>query len=113
MKRPEKFTLTADHIKLVQSMFIGWDDCESGAPAVDPKRPYGNSYVPGDVRRILGWATPDPDDEHVQEAADERAYKIHRETEVALQIIIRLGPVPGVYELADQYDRASWRKVAS
>lgn len=31
------FTLTDDHVKLLHAMFVGWDDCESGAPAVDPK----------------------------------------------------------------------------
>ncbi len=107
--RTQDFTLTADHVKLLNAMFVGWDDCESGAPAVDPKRPYGNSYVPGDVRRILGWSTPSGDD--YDEEADRRAYAIHRETELALQIVLRHGPKLGHYRLVDRYDRGSWQLV--
>ena len=103
------FTLTDNHVKLLHAMFVGWDDCESGAPAVDPKRPYGNSYVPGDVRRILGWPSPSDDDRVDEE--DRRAYAIHRETELALQIVLRHGPKPGHYRLADRYDRSSWQLV--
>ncbi len=54
MKNKE-FTVTDDHLTLLQHMYIGWQDCEYGAPEVDPKRPYGNSGVATDIAEILEW----------------------------------------------------------
>ena len=34
-------------------MCTRWDDCEFGAPAIDCKRPYGNSDVYNDIAKIL------------------------------------------------------------
>lgn len=42
--------------KLAKNLCWYWDKCETGAPAVDPKRPYGNSDVDCDVLEILGIA---------------------------------------------------------
>lgn len=106
MKR--EFTLTEDHLKLLRAMHVQWDDCETGAPAVDPKRPYGGSYVPADIRRILGWSDPLPEEE---EMVDATAYAIHRETEHALQIVLRHGPLIGRYALANRYDSKSWERI--
>ena len=36
-------------------MFVDWNDCEYGAPTIDPKRPYGNSDVEHEIIAILGW----------------------------------------------------------
>lgn len=47
--------------KLAKELSWYWDDCETGAPAIDPKRPYGNSSVASDVLEILGM-TPEGDD---------------------------------------------------
>ena len=48
------FELTEEHIKLLRQMCVSWDDCEFGAPAIDCKRPYGNSDVYSDIAKILG-----------------------------------------------------------
>lgn len=48
------FELKEEHTKLLQHAIIEWDDCETGAPAINPKRPYGNSSVAEDVAEILG-----------------------------------------------------------
>jgi hypothetical protein len=45
-----RFALTREHLKLARRMYIEWDNCEYGAPAINPKRPYGNSaslWTPG------------------------------------------------------------------
>jgi hypothetical protein len=76
-------------------MFVTWDDCETGAPAIDPKHPYGNSYVPADIRRILGWHQPSENDEETREKSDEAAYAIHRETQHAVQLVLHHGPITG------------------
>ena len=106
----KKFTLTEEHIKLLRNMYVGWGYCEFGAPEIDPKRPYGNSQVIEDIHRIL---TGDDDaDDNVLEEFEAKYQKLHRETETALQIVLRTGKFePGVYE-CDVY-RQNWRQVTT
>ena len=52
----EIFTVTEDHLKLIKNFCVGWQDCDFGAPEIDPKHPYGNSSVCSDIANILGWA---------------------------------------------------------
>lgn len=105
----ETFQLTEDHIKLLSLMWVDWQDCETGAPEIDPKRPYGNSDVVGDIADALGWDNridPDTGDRVVDH--EKRAMKLHRETRTALQIVLRTKSfVPGLYE-ADLYSE-NWR----
>lgn len=111
MTTPTEFTLTEEHLALIQRMYVYWnDEAYDGAPAVGLKRPYGNSDVPGDVIDILGWPTPwlDEDDD-VPEHVEERALAVHRETEVALQIVImKQSFTPGTYVRPDLYDTRTW-----
>ncbi len=112
MSRPTEFTMTEDHVRLLRCANVGWQDCETGAPEIDPKRPYGNSYVPGDVAEILGWVPRGGD---VELTDDQRAdaYAIHRETGLALQIVLITGQMePGRYAMAKQYDYRSWQRVS-
>jgi len=83
------FRITEDHLKLLGRMYIGWDDCEFGAPAVDCKRPYGNSDVYGDIAEILG-IEPDGDSEF-SDADRERMHTLHSEMRRVLQIGVRVG----------------------
>ena len=46
------FELTENHIKLLRNAYVSWDDCETGAPAIDPKRPYGNKYIAQDISAL-------------------------------------------------------------
>lgn len=82
----EKFTLKLEHLKLLKEANLDWQDCESGAPAIDCKRPYGNSYVAGDVAQILGWEVGE---DGLTEKQEDEAHKIHFETLTALQIIVQ------------------------
>ena len=106
--KKQKFTLSKDHIKLLRRFQVGWQDCETGAPEIDPKRPYGNSDVETDMHEILtGKDQPDgcPDGKR------EEYLKLHREMENALQIVLVTGSFkPGKYE-ADEYS-SNWRLVA-
>lgn len=109
------FVIRKDHLKLLKRMFVGWQDCETGAPAINPKRPYGNSDVEYDIVEILGWR---PDGGH--ENCDvgeyhykviERAQKIHREMELVLQICLCTQSFEeGTYVKQDKYDGTSWTK---
>lgn len=86
-----EFTVKSEHIKLLRRAYVGWEDCEFGAPAIDCKRPYGNSSVYEDMREILG-AKYTKDD----------LYALHRGTQTALQIFIALGRMEaGVYVSLD------------
>lgn len=51
--KTQTFTVTDEHVKLLRRFQVGWQDCETGAPEIDPKRPYGNSAVPEDIHEIL------------------------------------------------------------
>ena len=86
--RDEIFFLTQDHIKLLQRAYVRWEDCEFGAPAIDCKRPYGNSNVYHDITEILDYPYDDEDD-----AANdyETLRRIHEETQTALQIFLYTG----------------------
>jgi hypothetical protein len=112
MPAPLVFEMTGQHIALLRRACVGWEDCESGAPAIDCKRPYGNSSVWQDVAEILGVAKLETDDdEHVYpKGTRDHCERLHRETETALQIILATGSFePGTYR-RNEYQR-DWKKV--
>lgn len=83
---PHAIAPTADHLKLLDRMELRWENCEYGAPAVDCKRPYGNSDVAGDIAEILGWeAGPEGQLSNEQELL---ASELHRETLPVLRYLI-------------------------
>ena len=105
-----EFTVTDEHLKLLRRAYVGWDDCEFGAPAIDCKRPYGNSDVIADIAEILEV----PDDQWRDEDGDafpdaEEAFtKLHAETAIVLQIALATGEFrPGRY-VCEKYGR-NWR----
>jgi len=107
MQRKYSFTLTKDHLKLARKMYVDWYDCETGAPAINPKRPYGNSSVAKDVAEII-------DTEFSEEKEDE-LLQLHYEMQNVLQIILsRAGQetLPGKYQdVSKQYHRSDWRRI--
>ena len=104
----EKFTLTENHLKLLRRANVTWSRSEFGAPAIDPKRPYGNSYVIEDVAEILDALLYVHDD--VDEKVYETLYKLHTETEIALQIVLETGSFEaGDYERQKYFGR--WERV--
>jgi len=112
MTKKETFEMTKDHLKLLSKMFVEWQDCETGAPEIDPKRPYGNSDVENDIAEILGWELFENADEEKQLSKKqfELATKLHKETETALQVaLITQCFKEGTYEKQDEYDSTSWK----
>lgn len=77
------FKVTEAHLKLLKNAYISWQNCEFGAPEINPKRPYGNSDVVGDILEIIGI----PNDED-NEALTDFAIKLHKDTETVLQICL-------------------------
>ena len=86
----QKFILTEEHIKLLSRMNVSWDDCEFGAPCIDPKRPYGNSSVISDMAEILGMAEEvcPHCDTPLKEQDEDKLYDLHKEMETALQVVL-------------------------
>lgn len=103
----KRFTVTDEHLKLLRRANVRWEDCEFGAPAIDCKRPYGNSDVVGDIIEILGWpfAGEDQTDDN---AFTTKARAIHAETETVLQIALSVGYFKAGMYIADDY-RDNWR----
>ncbi len=113
--KTQTFTVTEQHLKLLRRFQVGWQDCETGAPEIDPKRPYGNSAVPEDIHEILTGETigcTDSKREELTEKESEDYLKLHREMETALQIALATGQFKaGNYE-AEAYS-AEWRECSN
>ena len=100
----KEFTIKEAHLKLAQKMYIGWQNCEYGAPEINPKRPYGNSDVSKDVLEILGIPYNDK--------LEDFAYNLHKEMETALQIFLCTKSfVIGTYRKKDEYTDISWELI--
>lgn len=96
MSKTPQPTITPDHIKLLRRSYVGWNDCEYGAPEIDCKRPYGNSDVAGDIAEILGWKPEGDDGENECLSSRQRtaARKIHEEMKGVLQIVLETWVAP-------------------
>ncbi len=105
-----RFTLTEEHLKLLRAMFVTWWHCETGAPAIDPKRPYGNSDVTGDIAEIIGIVPIETDDDPAWPVGtSERCEKLHEETQTALQVVLATGRFRIGEYVADDF-RRNWRE---
>jgi hypothetical protein len=100
LSRLREFTVTDDHLKLLRHMWVCWIVSERyGAPAIESKKPYGNSAVLADVAEILHG--PDGVYEWTDQEA-ERYLRLHVETAIALQIALATGEFrPGRYRRKD------------
>ena len=109
----QRFTLTHEHVALLKRMFVEWqDDPYEGAPAINIKRPYGNSGVLEDVAEIIGLTQSEDDDgeKHWPKGTSERCMSLHRQTEKALQVCLTAQTFePGEY-VADDWLR-NWRRA--
>lgn len=97
----ERFTLTEDHLKLLQRANITTNYGETESPGLCTKRPYGNGDVVGDVAEILGLDINklDEDDSQYDEKYYDKLWALHMEVETALQIILTTQSfTPGDYE---------------
>jgi len=90
-----EFTVTENHLKLLQHVYLYWDCGEGyGAPAIDPKKPYGNSDIEQDIAEILD--APDSDwewdeqDEYPDLTPETREHftRLHVETMIVLHIVL-------------------------
>jgi hypothetical protein len=113
MSDKNTFRVLPEHLTLLRNMYWRWDDCEFGAPAVDSKRPYGNSSVYLDLAEILGVKGEDASSgyEELTREQEEYLWKLHRETETVLAILISSGIMqPGLYKKGSARD-ALWMRA--
>lgn len=130
----QRFEVKPEHLKLIQRFCVGWQDCEFGAPEIDPKRPYGNSDVFQDMIKALGlnelkegiyefelfgekWLLKGEDKYNLYlEGADEEKLlelleKLHKETEQVLQVCLTTQSFSvGIYETSSKYSD-DWKRV--
>jgi hypothetical protein len=117
------FEVKEEHLKLLRSMNVGWQQNEFGAPEIDPKRPYGSDAY-DDMVEILGGKKVRGNlfklelfgkdyfiiDGEFEEDLETVLNKLHRETETALQIVLNTGQFKsGKYE-CDEYG-VDWKLV--
>ena len=106
----EKFKINEQHLKLLQHAYTSWDDCEFGAPEIDPKRPYGNSDVLNDMAQILYGQLPDEARDKVVESTSDYLRQLHKELETVLEICLRTQSFEvGEYESEDYMK--NWKKI--
>jgi hypothetical protein len=119
LNQASEFTVTEDHLKLLRHLCDGglyWEPGEGyGAPFFGPKKPYGNSYVPGDVARIVGapdadWEPDEWGDRALRPEAEDRYLRLHVETGIALKVALATGEFrTGRYIRTDAWGR-NWRR---
>jgi len=107
------FDLREEHLKLLSEANIVWDDCEFGAPGMDPKRPYGNSDVTGDIAEIIKLPKTknnyDEDEECWKENAEDKLSDLHRQVMIAMKIVLRCRSFKlGKYQRTDKY-KDDWK----
>ena len=104
--KPYVFTVTEEHLALLREFCVGWNDAEYGAPEVNPKRPYGNSSGASDVHEVLTGET----NYDLDEDREKYCNRVHRETEYALEICLRVGEFKAGTFARRQY-RSDWCRV--
>lgn len=104
----KRFLLKVEHLLLIRAQCLRWDDTyEHGAPGVDAKRPYGNSApIIGDIMEVLGEELQRCPhcDEPICESDQERFMELHRQTKIALRIVMSnagKASAPGWYRSTD------------
>ncbi len=111
LRELREFTVTEDHLKLLRRVYVdNWDPGEGyGAVGINPKKPYGNSYVERDIAVIVDapdedWLYENGHKAYVTDEAAERFTRLHVEAMVALQIVLATGEFrPGRYRLATRW----------
>lgn len=105
-----EFEVSENHLKLLDRTSIRYNDwTEFGAPEVDPKRPYGNSDVYGDIAEIIGLPGEGEDGEYSGFQRDFMK-RLHTEMEFVLQILVSTRSIEaGRYVRESRYG-TKWRK---
>jgi hypothetical protein len=123
MPKQTIFEIKKEHLMLLKNMYVGWSNCEYGAPEIDPKRPFGNSDVIGDMIEIFKpFEVQDGlfkltllGEEYYLVGHNKKLHEVldrlYRETQTVLQIALNtLQFKTGKYRLKDEYG-ADWEYI--
>jgi len=106
-----EFELCQEHLDLLSSGNCTFDSsCETGSAGFECKRPFGNSYVVGDIAELLGIK---PDDEEEGFTSDEESGLLawYYELPDAMNIIFTLRTFKlGVYQATGSWPTVWKRK---
>lgn len=108
LNETETFEVKDYHIKLLRESYVSWNDMESGAPSIDPKRPYGDKGIIRSVAKIVGKENELFDEMGLRIGQDgeyEELYSIHEEMKTVLGILLD-NPVEGIQE--GKYERKKY-----
>lgn len=108
------FAVTDEHLTLLRHAYVDWNYCESGAPAIDCKRPYGNSDVSRDMAELLHPEFGEMREGAASDWLDDNAARLsrlHAETGVALQIALCVGEFRTGHYRRKPYLSRSWRRA--
>jgi len=110
----QQFRIDRRHLALFKRMYVGWNGAEFGAPSIEPKRPYGNGDVIGDMRDILNLAAVRNEDGEFSESFNEAMTRLHESMKTALQICLALQKFEtGLFKITEKYNRTSWVRVGA
>ena len=112
-----KIEIKNEHIKLLKSLCVEWNsEYYLGAPAVNIKRPYGNSDIIEDIARIIGLELFEDagGDVHLSKEQERSCIKLHKEMEHILQIVcFNNGVKDGqIWERENKWDDWEMKKIA-
>lgn len=112
----QEFTVTEHHLKLAKNFYISWNDCESGSPTIDPKRPYGDSDLVDSMAEVLGIEKnkdnfDDEDEEFWTDEFYDKMQDLHKQMLVVVQIIFCTGRFEvGKYKKEDEFS-SKWERT--
>lgn len=112
----KQFHLTQDHIDLLEHARVRWSSVEYGAPAIDDKRPFGNSgrsVIEREICQILGYepVAQEMGREVYDEDEKQEAIETYNELDTAMRIVLRCQTFrPGLFETSDDYG-SDWERV--
>lgn len=112
----EEFRIENYHVELLKKSYTSWDNIESGAPSIDPKRPYGSKEVDKSIAKVLGIEDQLYNERGYRIGNDgdyEELYQIHEEMETVLSILLD-NPVEGIETglyRREKYGGDDWDKV--
>ncbi len=100
LNETETFEVEDYHIELLRESYASWNDMESGAPSIDPKRPYGDKDIIRSVAKIVGRESELFDEMGLRTGKNkeyEELYAVHEEMKTVLGILLD-NPVEGIQE---------------
>lgn len=106
-----EFTVTEEHIKLLNGARVSWNEQFNQGPCIDSLQPYGSTCIECDMAKILGVKPVMNAATGYTRYTDEQKNqfkKLHKETQAALHIFLKTGKM----EIGDYVHDGwqNWRK---